>query len=756
MRLTILLAIALLTRTATAQLPPIGQWREHLPWNNAIQVAAKGDTVIAATPYALFEYDRTGASFRRWSRMNGLSDIGVSAMALDPVSGKVVLAYRNSNVDILEGDKVVNIPDIRISNVQGNKQVNRVLASNNTAWLSTGLGVIVLDLSRHEVRATWRPSATGNAIEVYGITRYKDSIYVACAEGIRKLSLRDDGANFRSWQQADPAITTRTDHVLSDGNNLYAQYSNQLLKWNGSRFLPFYATTWRIVSADTSGTSILVSEEQQGRGRVVQLSASGTVVKTFQPKEMSYPRQSLLDGSEAWVADQNNGLLRTGGTDAERVFPNSPINIATGEMKFIDGALWAAAGSVNDAWNYQFNPNGLYRFRDEKWDGYNLYVYPKIDTVLDLITITGQQSTGNVYAGSYGGGLMEITPDGKLNIYKQNSPLRPAIGDPGSYRVSGLATDRQGNVWIANFGGDRNLHVKKADGQWLSFSIPFFHTENAVSQVTIDDYNQKWIVSPKGNGLFVLNSGENINSAGDDAWRFFRQGRGTGNLPSNVVYCTIQDRNGFIWVGTDKGIAVITCGPDATRSNCDAVLPVVQQDNFAGFLFQDEEVRCMAVDGANRKWVGTRNGLWLISEEGEKVIYRFTWENSPLLSNEINALVMDQQTGELFIATSSGICSFRGTATEGKEKATNVLVYPNPVPSGYSGTIGIRGLANNALVKITGPDGRLVYQARALGGQAIWNGRNQKGERVSSGAYLVFATDEQNIERVVSRIFFIR
>lgn len=751
-----LMAVLLQWNVSIGQgIQPIGQWREHLPWNNAIQVAAFGNTIIAATPYAIFTYDIGEASFVRRSKVNGLSEIGVSAMGVDKATGKTIVAYRNSNVDVILGDRVTNIPDIRISNVQGDKTVYRILADNNKAWLSTGLGVIQLDLVRNEVRSTWKPSSTGDAVAVYATCFYKDSVYVATAEGVRKSAIKDDPSNYRNWTSADPSFTG-ANHVLSDTNNLYSLSGNRLLKWNGRGFIVHYSSPGMIISADLSGPFILVSEQIAGKGRVIQLDASGNIVKLFQPADASQPRQALLLNGECWIADQNNGLLRSNGTSAEKVYPNSPINIASGEIKYFNNTLWAAAGSVNEAWNYTFNPNGVFRFGRERWDGYNLYVYPKIDSLLDFITVTGQPSSGSVFAGSYGGGLLEITIDGKLNIFKQNSPLLPAIGDPGSYRVSGLATDAFSNIWIANYGSPRNLHVRKADGQWRSFSVPFFHLENAVSQITIDGYDQKWIVSPKGNGLFLYNSGPSIDNLADDRWKYYRQGKGNGNLPSNTVYCTVKDRNGFIWVGTDKGIGIITCGQEATNSNCEAVIPIVQQDNFAGFLFQDEEVICMAVDGANRKWVGTRNGLWLISEEGDKVIYRFTKENSALLADEISSLAMDPITGELFIGTSSGICSFRSTATEGAEQHTNVLVYPNPVPSGYGGTIGIRGLASNSMVKITELDGKLVYQVRAQGGQATWNGRDYKGNRVSSGAYLVFVADEQNIDRLVTKIFFIK
>lgn len=755
MRLLVFLILILLSRPASSQIPPIGQWREHLPWNNAIQVAARSQDIIAATPYGIFFYDMQESAFRRLSKVNGLSDIGVSAMALDSVTGKTVVVYRNSNVDILDGSRTINIPDIRISNAPGDKSVSRALALNNTAWLSSGTGVLVLDLEKYEVRATWRPSPTGAPVAVTSVALFKDSVYAATREGVRKMALRDDGSNFRNWQATNARWTGPVDHVLANQTVLYAVADNQLWKWNGVEFQPWYQPQGQIVSADLSAGSLFIGIVVNNRGNIVQLNSQGQEVTRFTQNDLSLPRQSVLVDGSLWVADQNNGLLHILGGKAERVFPNSPINTALGEMKMIGNSIWATAGTVNEAWNYQFNPNGIYQFDGNTWTGYNLYVYPKIDSLLDMVAITGQASTGSVFAGSYGGGLLEITSSGSLTIYKQNSPLLPAIGDPGSYRVSGLATDAQSNVWIANYGGTRNIHVRKANGNWLSFTVPFFHSENAVSQITIDQYDQKWIVSPKGNGLFVLHSGDNIDNAGDDRWRYFRQGRGTGNLPSNTVYCTVQDRNGFIWVGTDKGIAVITCGPDATASNCDAVIPIVQQDNFAGFLFQDEQVLCMAVDGANRKWVGTRNGLWLISADGDRVISRFTKDNSPLLGDEISSIAIHPVTGEVFVGTAAGICSFRGTATEAVGKTNDVLVFPNPVPPGYTGVIGIRGLPNNALVRITEQDGRLVYQTRAQGGQATWSGKDQRGNRAASGAYLVFASDEQNIERLVSKIFFL-
>ena len=178
------------------------------------------------------------------------------------------------------------------------------------------------------------------------------------------------------------------------------------------------------------------------------------------------------------------------------------------------------------------------------------------------------------------------------------------------------------------------------------------------SQIIIDDVNQIWIVSPKGNGLICYNDDNSIDNISDDNWKLYRSGAGNGNFPTINVLSVAKDKSGFIWVGTNDGIGVIQCPQDVFHTGCDAVLPIVQQGNLAGYFFKGEEVRSIAVDGADRKWVATKNGAWLVSADGDKVIYRFTEENSPLLSNDVKKIAIDGKTGEIFFATANGICSF--------------------------------------------------------------------------------------------------
>jgi hypothetical protein len=275
--------------------------------------------------------------------------------------------------------------------------------------------------------------------------------------------------------------------------------------------------------------------------------------------------------------------------------------------------------------------------------------------------------------------------------------------------------------------------------------------------ILIDDYNQKWIQAPQGYGLFCFNHGNSIDNNGDDRWKWYQTGKTNGNLPGNFVNTMVKDKDGFIWLGTDKGIGIIQCpGEVFTSFGCEVYQPIVQQDNFAGKLFENEDVRALAVDGGNRKWVGTRNGVWLLSPDGDKVLLRFTAENSPLLSNEINRIAINPENGEVFFSTFNGICSYRGTATEATDVNASLLVFPNPVPSSYNGQIGIKGVPANAIVKITDVNGRLVFQTRAAGGQAVWNGNDYSGRRPSTGVYLILITDDTGLEKKAGKIVFVK
>ena len=739
--------------------PAIGFWREHLPYQNTIQVV-KGNKVFCATINNVFSIDADN-ELQRYSKVNGLNDIGVNAINWDDATQQLVIAYNNSNVDILKGDIVKNIGDIKRSNIAGNKNINSIFCKNGLAYLCSGLGIIVADLNRYEIKDTWIIGNNGSQTKINAITTDDNFFYAATDQGLKRANVNSSNlSNFSNWQNLSGTNGLSSGiiaNVVNCSNKIIVQKRDSLFVLNGTTWSLFYADiNWQIVSINSSENKVLVCQRTvAGASRVIQLSNTGNIEKTLaQPNVISFPKQATLIDGAVWIADFFGGLSKFTNS-FQQYIPNGPLGNVSGSMIFINDILYAAAGTVNDAWNYQFNRDGIFSYKNAEWSYQGNFNKPIFDSVFDFITLAKDQKNESLWAGSYGGGLVNINGSAITIFKKNNSTLQPAIGDPTSYRVSGLAFDGNNNLWISNYAAPQNLQVRKADNTFKAFTIPFSHFENAVSQIVVDDANQLWIVSPRGNGVFCYNYGNNIDILTDDKWKYYRTGIGTGNLPSNNVFCATKDKNGFIWIGTDKGIGVVQCPTETFTQHCDVVKPIIQQGQFAGFLFQDEEVRCIAVDGANRKWVGTKNGLWLVSAEGDKIIFQFTEENSPLLSNDVKQLAINPTTGEVFIATFKGVCSFRSTATEGNENNNNILVFPNPVPPNFTGTIGIKGLVNNANVKIAEPNGRLVFETRALGGQAVWNGKNYKGEKVASGVYLVIVRGEDGIEKVVSKIIMV-
>ena len=224
----------------------------------------------------------------------------------------------------------------------------------------------------------------------------------------------------------------------------------------------------------------------------------------------------------------------------------------------------------------------------------------------------------------------------------------------------------------------------------------------------------------------------------------------TGNLPGNDVYALAKDLKGEIWVGTENGIGVYY-DPSlvfASGKTIAADVPVI--GNRA--LLEGQLVKTIAVDGANRKWVGTDNGVWLFNEDGDKMILNFTMANSPLPSNKITDIKVNHATGDVYIGTEGGLVSYRAGATVTSEKPNCAAVYPNPVRPGYTGQIGISGVPNNGKVKITDVTGVLVYETKALGGTAVWNGRDYNGKKVRSGVYLVLSSNAEGTETCTTKV----
>lgn len=458
---------------------------------------------------------------------------------------------------------------------------------------------------------------------------------------------------------------------------------------------------------------------------------------------------------------------------SENITPNSPIRNYPYYMNFAGERLLITGGGhianrldrpgtimtfENNTWN-SFQEEGISEQTKQRYDDINCIVQDPQDNT-------------HHFAASAGEGIYEFK-DGKfINWYSMhNSPLESALPNSDSkhnyVRVNGLIYDKDNNLWMVSCGVAKNpVQVLRKDGSWVSLHYPEAMERSNFGRTIFDKRGWLWATSSRieSGGLFCLNYNGTIADTSDDQHRFitrFTNQDGT-LLEQLAVYCIAEDKEGAIWIGTNKGPLILNNPSRYFNDNfyCTQIkVPRNDDSGLADFLLVNEAINAIAIDGANRKWIGTAsNGIYLISADGMETIHHFTEENSPLLSNSIVSIAIHPRTGEVFIGTSKGLVSYQSDATEAENsfKESNVRAYPNPVRPDYSGVITITGMVYDSDVKIVDTAGHLIYQGTSLGGQFTWDGRNKQGRRVATGIYMVLAADSEGKEGIVTKIAFIR
>ena len=732
----------LLSLQVIAQAPPIGSWRAHHSYAGTLQVV-KGDKIYTATPEAIFSTNSSG-QFEYYNKLTGLSDASIATIQWDSETEQLVVAYTNNNIDVIKGGLVKNIYDlVRTSRIQ---KINSIYCEKGMAYVSTNLGVVVIDLFKYEIKESWILGSSGNTLEVFSLTKGTGNWYAATQNGIYTTAVSNTNiADAKSWTVFyNAANNLPVKKISSAPTGLIIEKNDSLLLIQPAATTTlFYKASEQIKAWQFTEQKITIAttDKQTSKARAHQFTIGNATGLIFEkPDTFINPNDCIFSNGIIWISDQVTGLIQLDLSTSSfvKMIPGGPGGQIT-------TALLASSAGVLAASNTK---KGWAILENGKWQAQK-----GLDSVTGVQSIAINHLDNSIWLTTSELGVAKWQ-NNKVQLFNpRNSSLMATANN--SCFTSGVVADSKGNSWVSNTGTTKSIHVYQPDGKWTGFTNPFGMTD--AGTLEIDDIGQIWGTTKNANGLFVYNPGSSLTSSTDDRWKQYKAGTGIGNLPSNQVNCAAKDKNGFIWVGTDRGIGIIQCVENIfTAAGCDALLPVVQQDRFAGLLFKDENVQTIAVDGADRKWVGTQNGVWLISATGEKVIYRFSTNNSPLLGNDISKISIDPLTGEVFIATNNGLCSFRSTATEAVTAQQKVLVFPNPVPPGYSGSIAIRGLTNNALVKITNLYGALVYQTRSLGGQAIWDGKNTNGTKVASGVYLIICRDDSGAEKIATKITIVQ
>jgi ligand-binding sensor domain-containing protein len=353
--------------------------------------------------------------------------------------------------------------------------------------------------------------------------------------------------------------------------------------------------------------------------------------------------------------------------------------------------------------------------------------------------------------------LLKIVNDVPKILYNQtNSGLESITFLGPNYidvRINGAAFDKSGNLWLNNSLIQKGLKVFKADGQWQSFSLDGILDKSidaSMGRLIIDKNGTKWWCT-NTDGLISYN--ESINK-----FKKITFGSDKGNLPTTDVRAIAVDNRNQLWIGTKKGLRVLSnVSAFLTEDQMTTNSIIILDNGLAQELMYEQFITDIVVDGANNKWIGTADsGVFLVSPNGQETKYHFTTNNSPLPSNTINDIDINSTTGEVFIATTKGLISFKGTATKANEDLNNVYVYPNPVRPEYEGTVKIAGLLDKANVKITDVEGNLVYETTSEGGTIEWDTTAFGKYKVASGVYLIFVAAQDGIETKVKKVMIIR
>ena len=748
----------------------IGQWRDHLPYNDGVQVADAGDWVFAAAGNGLFQFHKESQDVQRLSKVNGLSDIGFSAIAWSEENNTLMIAYNNTNIDLIQDGQIINIPDIKDKSILGNKTINKINIKDDFAYLACGFAIVVVDLVKHEVKDTYYIGPEGSVLNVHDVVTSDNEIFACTENGVYRANINDINlANFENWTLFSnlPAGTYNTGTWFND--RLYVN-----LSLDGVQDTVFRLRStgdWESFD-EASGDEVRYLENAHGRLLVV---SSGSTVE-FDGNHVRYrvifeygngrfanPSHATMDSeSTVWVADRFHGLVSQKSNLSTNVYGvNGPSSTSSTGMSIWDGRCYVASGSVTATWANGYNKNGLYSYKDNEWRNIGVYSFAETADFYDYLRVVVDPfDSKRVFFSSYGKGIVEMYDDEIVAIYDTlNSTLQDLDVAPGNIRCVGVQIDRRdGTLWVSSGGTTKLLYAKDAAGNWYGYNLPALGTVT-LADIAIDDIGQKWIVAPRGVGLAVFNDGGTLGNTNDDQSKKLTQNAGNGNLASNEVFCVANDLDGEIWVGTNNGISVFY-SPESVfgDGNFDSQQILIEQDGYVQYLLENESVAAIAVDGANRKWLGTANaGVFLMSADGTEQIFHFTTENSPLFSDQITSIGVDHLSGEVFIGTDKGIISYRGTATWGAPEFVNedVYAFPNPVEPDYDGPVAIKGLVRDADVKITDAAGKVVFATTAEGGQAIWDGNKINGGRAQSGVYLVFASNEDGKETFVTKILFI-
>ncbi|MTI33619.1 hypothetical protein [Xanthovirga aplysinae] len=716
---------------------PVGNWRTHFSYRQTNKVVVTENRIYCATNHSLFYLDKDDNSLNKLTKMDGLSENTISTMAYNSDLKILLIGYVDGNVDLLSGNGLLNFSEIKDSRVVQNKAIRQVSFEGNRAFLSTGFGLAVLDLDQMEVRETYANlGIDGEAVGIYSSVIFNSKIFITSDAGILSAPVNDrtNLLDYNNWKRFgdNEGLPDKEFRLLSKfKDKVYAATDSELYAYDGEQWELLNDFSEKINSISGSGNSLIISltnsikvyEEGQPDFQTITSSL------TTSPQEVIQDQEGLL-----WVADLENGLVTNREGEFKALYPEGPFHNKINRLYSSNGLLIA----FSDEQPASIGDNGFDLFEEGNWINYGSQQegelrIPFLNSQVNDVVVSPIDR--KFYFSTSGDGLL-VWSKTDLNLFNtDNSDL---ISD----HLTAITSDELGSIWlIGQSNGNQLLQSLSPEGHWVTYSLT---DEEEFNEILVYPGGEKWMIKRGGSkGIFVFNE-ESRESKALNTLNTIEPG-----LPDNNISQMAIDRNPYVWVTTGKGVAYFSSPLSVLSEALTFVVRPISDDHY---LLNNQTCTALAVDGGNRKWIGTTQGLWLFNEYGEQLIQHFTEENSPLPSDMILDLAINDQNGELFIATDQGLVSFRSDATPGMEAHENVRIFPNPVTSDFGGLVGIDGLAEDVTLKIAGASGRVVRTFKANGGMASWDLKDEYGRRVNTGVYLVFSSTADGQETFVGKI----
>ncbi|POY39763.1 ABC transporter substrate-binding protein [Flavobacterium alvei] len=740
-------------------------WQGYFSYNDIKDVSQSSTTLFAASENALFSKNTSTGQLKTTNTIDGLSGQTITSLLHSSTANKTLVGYENGLMIVInEADgSMLNIVDIISKQLPANlKRINHFMEYNGIVYVSCDFGIVQFNLATMLFGDTYFIGNNGSEISVKQTTVFNGFIYAATIDGIRKAdSTNKNLVDFNQWSliasgswSSVEAFDTQLIAINASGN--VQKYDSATNFFNGLFQLPQAAVDMRATDnylMITTPTTVSVYNKQMG---VVRQITSSQIVGTT----VSFTCATNIDDT-LYIGTNENGMYSTTisvSSAIENTMPSGPSRNNIFAIQATTTSLWAVYGDYNLFYNpYPLDTYGISKFSETGWLS---IPYDKVFGAKSISRITVNPSNEKeVYASSFFSGLLKIVDDVPKILYDQsNSGLESLILAPPnpSYidiRINGAAFDKNGILWVTNSLIKNGLKTLDTSGKWQSYSLDkilLASSNTNFARLSIDKNGTKWIATDR-DGLIGFNEKNNV-------FKKITIGADTGNLPDANVRVAAADNNNQLWIGTTKGLRVLSNVGSFSSENQLTTKPIIiLEDGLAQELMYEQFITDIVVDGANNKWIGTvDSGVFLVSSNGQETKYHFTETNSPLPSNTINDIDINSVTGEVFIATTKGMISFKGTATGANEDLNNVFVYPNPVRPEYEGTVKISGLLNKATVKITDIEGNLVYETTSEGGTIEWDTTAFGKHKVASGVYMIFISAQDGIETKVKKVMIVR